>query len=283
MNARISNPALAGLSGAVLALAAGELFLFDGVRALRSETSTVRASLVSEVSGFRMSTSLDDDARGEQLDWLRTQVRDAIAEVQSAAAATSSEVQRYAQRLTSRLALKQRRDQAAASAELDGARAAAERAHAAIGELAAALHQTRASIAGTSSGIGSADSEALNVRTDLAMLHAGAAQNARGLDRLRTLNERVYYDVDLRKGEHITAGDGITIVLRKTNPRRSVYTVAVVTGNGTVVRENQDINEPVTVYASTRTQPYVLVVRSIEKNHIKGYLSAPRPTWVAAD
>jgi hypothetical protein len=167
MNARISNPALAGLSGAVLALAAGELFLFDGVRALQSEASTTRASLVAAVSGFRMSTSLANDERGEQLDWLREQVRDAMADAHSAATAVTQEVQRYAQMLAHRMALKQRRDREAASAELDGALQAAERAHAAIGELAGELHQTRAAIDGTAHGIGSADSQILDAHVDL--------------------------------------------------------------------------------------------------------------------
>lgn len=283
MHARISNPALVGLSGAVLALVAGELWLFDGVRALRSETSTVRASLVSEVSGFRLSASLADDARGEQLDWLRAQVRDAIGEVQAAAGSATHEVQKYAQRLAGRLALKQRRDQELASRELDGARAAAEQAQAAIGGLAGEVHETRAAMAGAASRIDSAGSEAAGVRADLGILGAGVAANARELESLKARGDRIYYDFDLRTNVHAPSIAGVAIVLRKTNPRRNRYTVDLIAGNQVLEKKDRQLNEPVAFFVSTRERPYELVVNSIEKDRIRGYLSAPSATWLASN
>jgi hypothetical protein len=278
MNARITNPALVGLSGAVLALAAGELFLFDGMRALQSEASTTRASLVSAVSGYRMSTALANDERGEQLDWLREQVQEAMDDVQSAAGTVTREVQRYGQMLARRLALKQRRDREAASAELNGALETAERAHAAIGELAGELHQARAAIAGTGPNFYTADSQLIDTRADLTILAAGAAENAASLDSLHAFAERAYHDIDLRKGQKAFAVRGVVIELRKADPRRNLYTVALIAGTQVLEKEDRGLNEPVPFYLSAREHPCELVVTSIEKNHIKGYVSMPRFT-----
>lgn len=283
MNARISDPALVGLFGLVLALAAGEFFLFDGVRSLRSEASTMQASLVSEVSGVRMSTSLANDARGEQLEWLRAQVQEAIGDVQAAAGLAAHEAQWYARQLGARLALKQRHDQDIASRELSGARQAAERAQAAAGALAGEVYETRAAMAGAASGIDSAGTDIIGSRADLAMLGAGAAANARGLLSLSAAGERAYYEFDLRKGEQASTADGVAIVLRKANPRQNRYTIDLIAGNRVLEKKDRELNEPVTFFVSAHERPYEVVVNSIGKDRITGYISAPKFTWLASN
>ena len=46
----------------------------------------------------------------------------------------------------------------------------------------------------------------------------------------------------------------------------------------TVAREKKDksINEPVQLYVSGNMQPYEIVVNSVTKDHVTGYLATPK-------
>ena len=102
------------------------------------------------------------------------------------------------------------------------------------------------------------------------------ARNHEEIDTLRRLGERDYIEFAVEgKGKPQKVGT-ITVELRGTNPKRNVYSVAMVVGDQRVERKNRPVNEPIFFYTRGIKQPLELVVNQIAKDKVAGYLSVPK-------
>ena len=68
----------------------------------------------------------------------------------------------------------------------------------------------------------------------------------------------------------------VTVLLKKTDPKKNTYTIEVVADDKTVEKKDRTVNEPVQFLLSKATQPYELVVNEVKKDLISGYLSVPK-------
>jgi hypothetical protein len=68
----------------------------------------------------------------------------------------------------------------------------------------------------------------------------------------------------------------ITLLLKKTDPKRNRYTVEVMADDKLTEKKDKNINEPVQFYTSKAKQPYELVVNTVRKDLIIGYLATPK-------
>ena len=101
------------------------------------------------------------------------------------------------------------------------------------------------------------------------------ATNSKDLDTLRALGERNYYEFKLNKGGTQKVGD-VTLMLKKSDAKRNRYTVDVLADDRHVEKKDKTINEPIQLYVGGSTQPYEIVVNSVNKDQISGYLSTPK-------
>ena len=104
------------------------------------------------------------------------------------------------------------------------------------------------------------------------------AKNSTELAELRKKGERNYFEFDVRKNEKPPlhrVGD-IYISLLKTDPKKHKYNVAIQVDDNKLEKKDRTINEPVQFYTSKAKQPYELVVNSISKDLIVGYLATPK-------
>ena len=68
----------------------------------------------------------------------------------------------------------------------------------------------------------------------------------------------------------------IEVSLRKTNARHQFCDLHLIVNDREVVKKHINVYEPVVFYTEQDGQPLQLVVNSISKNHMHGYLSAPK-------
>jgi hypothetical protein len=68
----------------------------------------------------------------------------------------------------------------------------------------------------------------------------------------------------------------VTLLLKKTDPKKNKYTVEVMADDKVTEKKDKNINEPVQFYTSKARQPYELVVNSVGKDLIVGYLATPK-------
>jgi len=108
------------------------------------------------------------------------------------------------------------------------------------------------------------------------------ARNHEEIDQLRRLGERDYIEFSIEgRGKPQKVGN-VTVELRGTNPKRNLYTVAMVVGDTRVERKNRAINEPIFFYTRGIKQALELVVNQVAKDKIAGYLSIPKTSQPAS-
>jgi cell division septum initiation protein DivIVA len=116
-------------------------------------------------------------------------------------------------------------------------------------------------------------------------LSDGIARNANELALLRKKGEREYLDLDVRKSAKTPfqpVGD-VQIALTKTDPKRQKYTVVILVDDNHLEKKDRTANEPVQFMVGHDKLRYELVINSVDKDRIQGYLSTPKDKILSAE
>jgi hypothetical protein len=111
---------------------------------------------------------------------------------------------------------------------------------------------------------------------DMGVMSGLIATNSKDLDALRALGERNYFEFDLEKGAMTKKVGNVTLTLKKSDPKRNRYTIAVLADDKLVEKRDKTINEPVQLYTAGSKQPFEIVVNQVNKDGVKGYLATPK-------
>ena len=126
----------------------------------------------------------------------------------------------------------------------------------------ASLEATIAKLQGTIGDLGVQSGLIANTRSDLeALKHKG---------------DRQYYEFTLLKGAKPQAFSTVALQLKKTDPKRGKYTLNVSADDKTIEKKDKNQSEPVQFYTGRDHMLYELVVWTVDKNKITGYLSTPK-------
>jgi hypothetical protein len=102
------------------------------------------------------------------------------------------------------------------------------------------------------------------------------ATNHDELEVLRHRGDRNYYEFTLNKGKDPTRLSTVSLQLKKTDPKKSKFTLYVLADDKKIEKKDRTINEPLQFYASKDRGLYEVVVNSVDKNTISGYMSTPK-------
>jgi len=116
-------------------------------------------------------------------------------------------------------------------------------------------------------------------------LSAQIARNAGELTELRKKGERDFFEFDLpkpKKNEMTRVAD-IQLQLRRTDPKKAKYDVLIQVDDSKLEKRDRTANEPVQFLVGRDKLRYELVVNFVDKDRIKGYVSAPKDKVLAAE
>jgi hypothetical protein len=126
----------------------------------------------------------------------------------------------------------------------------------------ASLEATIAKLQGTIGDLGVQSGLIANTRSDLeALKHKG---------------DRQYFEFTLLKGAQPQAFSTVALQLKKTDPKKGKYTLNVTADDKTIEKKDKNQSEPVQFYTGRDHMLYELVVWTVDKNKITGYLSTPK-------
>jgi len=111
------------------------------------------------------------------------------------------------------------------------------------------------------------------------------AKNSSELAELRKKGERDYFEFDIRKNSRqpfSRVGD-IQLGLLKTDPKKHKYNVAIEVDDQRLEKKDRTANEPVQFLVGRDQLRYEVVVNTVDKDRIRGYLSAPKDKVVASN
>ena len=119
-----------------------------------------------------------------------------------------------------------------------------------------------------------------STRQDLAStrteLQGSIARTHDDLVLLQKKGERNYFEFDLDKANQFQRQGPISIRLRKANTKHDYADLELLVDDSKVSKKHVNVYEPVMFYPADEKAPVEIVINSIMKNHIHGYVSAPK-------
>ena len=108
-------------------------------------------------------------------------------------------------------------------------------------------------------------------------VQSGLIANTRSdLEALKHKGDRQYYEFTLVKGANSQAYSTVGLSLKKTDPKKGKYTLNVTADDKTIEKKDKNQGEPVQFYTGRDHMLYELVVWTVDKNKVTGYLSTPK-------
>jgi hypothetical protein len=133
------------------------------------------------------------------------------------------------------------------------------------------------------------DGKVTGVRTDLeatqndlkmarSELGTLIARNHEEVDQLRRMGERDYIEFTIADKNKPQKVGSVVVELRGTNTNKKRYNVALVVDDVRIEKKNLPINEPIFFHQGNSRQVLEMVVNSVSKNKVSGYISVPKVT-----
>jgi len=127
-----------------------------------------------------------------------------------------------------------------------------------------------------------------DTRQDLAStrteLQGSIATNHQEIVALKRKGERNIYEFDIDKSKQFSHAGPVGVSLRKANTKHQYADLALMVDDREVSKKHLNLYEPAMFFAGNPDQPLEVVINSISKNHIHGYISTPKykPAELAA-
>ena len=136
-----------------------------------------------------------------------------------------------------------------------------------------AIDEQGKAIADTRSQLDVTQGDLTNTRTELT---GSIARTHDELVLLQKKGERNYYEFDIAKSKQFSHEGPLGIKLRKANTKHQFADLDLIVEDQTVSQKHVNLYQPAMFYAPGDTLPAELVINSITKDRIHGYVSAPK-------
>ncbi|HSZ17065.1 MAG TPA: hypothetical protein VK764_08190 [Terracidiphilus sp.] len=120
-----------------------------------------------------------------------------------------------------------------------------------------------------------AESQLQSMKGDLDGHSTLIARNHDELEILKHKGDRNYYEFTLTKGQKKPVST-VSLELKKADVKHSRYTLDVYADDKKIEKKDKGLNEPVQFYTGKDNLLYELVINSVDKNQVKGYVSTPK-------
>lgn len=268
------------VAGALIALVAANIYLYTQIDHLRGEVAKVRESLSTELSNVRDASSVTTASQTRHLETLKADLEAARIKARDDARQLSSqakaESQAHADQLARQIQSEEAKVQQQVSSEISEVKSAANTANAKIADVSTDVGGVKTQVSATQAELQKTIADLKSAKGDLGVQSGLIATNAQELQALKRLGERNYFEFKLGKTKDRQRVGDITLLLKKTDPKKNKYTVEVMADDKLTEKRDKNVNEPVQFYSSKARQPYEIVVNQVQKDLIVGYLATPK-------
>ncbi|HUM07219.1 MAG TPA: hypothetical protein VLT90_17250 [Terriglobales bacterium] len=238
---------------AIAYAAASGYFIYDQRGKLDKITQDQTASQkqVAELSKRMQTSEADSEALAQQIGLTKKEL-----------AAKSEELLRQQRASAAKITEETNKQISAVAGEVGSVKTDVGGVKTDLGATKASLEATIAKLESTRGDLGIQSGLIANTRADLeALKHRG---------------DRQYYEFTLLKGAQPQAFSTVALQLKKTDPKKGKYTLSVTADDRTIEKKDKNSSEPVQFYTGREHMLYELVVWSVDKNKVTGYLSTPK-------
>lgn len=238
---------------AVLYVAGSLYFLFDlrGRFDQMSKSQAASAAQIEELGKRMQSAEAEAETLAQQVGMTKKDLAQRAAQLQAQAKAAEE-----------RLAQQQKEQISQVSGDIAGVKSDVGGVRTDLGTTKTELEATKAKLESTIGDLGVQSGLIAHTRDDLEILkHKG---------------DRNYYEFTLLKGAKPQPVSTVSLQLKKTDPKRSKFTLNVTSDDKTFEKKDKNVAEPIQFYSGRDHLLFEVVVWSVDKNKITGYLSTPK-------
>jgi hypothetical protein len=131
-------------------------------------------------------------------------------------------------------------------------------------------------VASTQADLADTTTQLTRVMGDSGVMSGLIATNHDELEMLKHKGDRNYYEFTLQKGAPAQNVGTIKVGLKKVDSKRSKFTLAVSADDKNIEKKDKNLDEPIQFYSGKTPALFEIVVNSIGKNQVTGYLSTPK-------
>jgi phage shock protein A len=264
------------LIGALVLLGASSIFQFMQLDKVRSETKADMVKLTQDVNSAIERMKVDSNEEVQRSRRSVDELQSRLAEQRRQAEASVGQAKIDAQRRVELLQQKVAAEEAQQQQAISQVKATADTATTQLASVTTDVGAVKTDVATTKSQLEQTISTLKRATGELDSHSSLIATNATELKALRELGERNYAEFTVSKSKQFTRVADISIELKKADPKKNRFTIEITADDKTVEKKDRTVNEPIQFYTSKARQPYEIVVNSVSKDKIAGYLATPK-------
>jgi chromosome segregation ATPase len=279
-----SGLATALVAGAMIALLAAVVYLFVQMDHMQTDMAKMKETFSNELSNQKDATSVTSAAHQKRIDTLKEELETARTQLNSEAKNLSAqaklEATAHADALAKQLAeeeSKTKRQVAAQQTEIGDVKQSANTANARIADVSTDVGGVKSNLSATQAELQKTIASLKSTQGDLGVQSSLIATNGSELAALKLRGERNYVDIKLGKTKAPVRFADITLKLESADKKKNKYTVLVMADDKQTEKRDKGVNEPVQFYTAKGGHiPYELVINTVNKDQIIGYLATPK-------
>lgn len=269
---------------AIVASIAANLFLLYQVNSLKDESSHAREVLQGEIDTLKETSTAMTAAQRKHLDELKDDLDARSRQLAAQANQAKKEAVSYADEKSKQLESEQQKTAqqvGQVSSAISEVSRKADTANAKIADVnndvtgvKQDLTATKTSLDQTKTDLNANIAALKKVQGDLGVTNGFVATNGKELEELKKLGERNYVEFSLKKQKDMQKVANVSLKLTKTDPKKNKFTLQVLADDKLTEKKDRNINEPLQFYVAKSL--YEIVINSVGKDTISGYLSSPK-------
>ena len=270
-----SSPArkTAALVVFLVALLTGNFYLYSKIKRSEVDAYTLQQTLEDKLAKLEKNSSYHLGNAQQEIQQLRSDLEEARAE---GAKKAKAEAHRYTDRLSKNVASHQRTNQEALMGEMRAVQEMASDTDGKVGLVESDISSVKEEIAEAKSKIDSTGSVLELTKEELQVMSEWVSSNSSEIGQLRDLNERSYLTFRLPKSGKMHKVGDVLMRLRKTEPGRHRFSIELLADDRKMVKKGHYVNEPLQFYVGDSKRSYEIVMTSVKKDQVMGFLATPK-------
>ncbi|MCX6584961.1 MAG: hypothetical protein NTX13_00080 [Acidobacteria bacterium] len=264
------------LFGAVIALLGANVYLFLQLDKTKTDVAGLKEAMTREISTVKETSSVTTAASRRHINELKDELEAARRQSAMAAGQAKVEAEKKAVELTAKLERETKAVQQQMASQITEVKQEASSANTKIAAVSTEVGSVKTEVANTKTELDKTIADLKRTRGDLGEQSGLIATNYKEFLALKALGDRNYFEFTLPKEKTARRVGDIMLQLKKADAKKNRFTVDLTFDDKKMEKKDKTLNEPLQFYTSKARQPYELVINSIGKDTISGYLATPK-------
>jgi hypothetical protein len=264
------------LFGAVIALLGANVYLFLQLDKTKTDIAGLKEAMTREISTVKETSNVTTATSRRYINELKDELESARRQSAMAAGQAKLDAEKKAVELTAKLERETKAAQQQMASQITEVKQEATSANTKIAAVSTEVGSVKTEVANTKTELDKTIADLKRTRGDLGEQSGLIATNYKEFLALKALGDRNYFEFTLPKEKAARRVGDIMLQLKKADGKKNRFTVDLTFDDKKVEKKDRTLNEPLQFYTSKARQPYELVINSIGKDTISGYLATPK-------